>query len=108
MQPEMQGLLFALPSVIKRRRKPSDDIWQFIIRPSKMIEDVMIGKVALQDQPEAIQSACRLEIYNRACRILNLETKIERRAEIGRTPDRLRPYIEAEVMRIWRMRDEQS
>jgi len=73
-----------------------------------MIEDVMIGKVALQDQPAGIQSACRLAIYDRACRILDLETKLERRAEIGRTPDKLRPYIEAEVMRIWRMRSDES
>jgi hypothetical protein len=68
--------------------------------------DVMIGKIALQDQPEAIQSACRHEIYERACRIMDLPTKIERRAEIGRTPDKLRPHIEAEVMRVWRMRND--
>jgi len=108
MQHNEQGLLFALPSVTKRRGKHSDDIWQFITRPSKMIEDVMIGKVALTDQPEGIQSSCRLAIYDRACRILDLETKLERRAEIGRTPDKLRPYIEAEVMRIWRMRSDES
>ena len=73
-----------------------------------MIEDVMIGKVALADQPAAIQSACKHEIYERACRILDLETKLERRAEIGRTPEKLRPYIEAEVMRVWRMRNDES
>jgi len=76
--------------------------------PSRIIEDVMVGKTALQDQPQAIQSACQLEIYNRACRILDLETKLERRAEINRTPEKLRPYIEAEVMRVWRMRNEQA
>ena len=73
-----------------------------------MIEDVMIGRVDLKNQPEAIQSACRLEIYERACRILNLETKLERRSEIGRTPEKLRPYIEAEVMKVWRMRNDES
>ena len=108
MQHNEQGLLFALPSVTKRRKKRLDDIWQFITRPSKMIEDVMIGKVALQDQPAGIQSACRLAIYERACRILNLETKLERRAEIGRTPDKLRPHIEAEVMKIWGTRSDES
>ena len=108
MPPKKQGDLFALPSATKRRGKHSDDIWKFITRPSKMIEDVMIGKVALQDQPEGIQSACRLAIYERACRILNLETKLERRAEIGRTPDKLRPHIEAEVMKIWRTRSDES
>ncbi len=108
MQLEMQGLLFALPSVTKRQKKHSDDIWQFTIRPSKMIEDVMVGRVSLKDQPESIQSACQLQIYERACKILNLETKLERRAEIGRTPDKLRPYIEAEVMRVWRMRNDEA
>jgi len=107
MPPKKQGDLFALPLATKRRKKPSDNIWQFITRPSKMIEDVMIGKVALTDQPEAIQSSCRLAIYDRACRILDLETKLERRAEIGRTPEKLRPYIEAEVMRIWRLRSDE-
>ena len=108
MQHNGQGLLFALPSVTKRRKKLSDDIWQFITRPSKMIEDVMIGKVTLESQPVAIQSTCRHEIYKRACRILDLETKLERRAEIGRTPEKLRPHIEAEVMRVWRMRNDES
>ena len=108
MQHNGQGLLFALPSVTKQRKKLSDDIWQFITRPSKMIEDVMIGKVTLESQPAAIQSACKHEIYERACRILDLETKLERRAEIGRTPEKLRPHIEAEVMRVWRMRNDES
>ena len=78
------------------------------MRPSVIMADVMIGKVALEDQPESIQSACKLEIYERACRIVELGTKLERRAEINRTPDKLRPHIEAEVMRVWRMRNDKS
>lgn len=108
MRPKQQELLFALPLDTKRRKKLSDDIWQFTMRPSTIIADVMIGKVALEDQPDSIQSACKHEIYNRACRILEIETKLARRAEIGRMPEKLRPHIETEIMRIWKMRNDKS
>jgi hypothetical protein len=72
------------------------------------MDDVLIGRIALEDQPDAVQSACRLAIYERSCKILDLGTKIERRAAIARTPEKLRPHIEKEVMRVWRMRNEQT
>ena len=72
------------------------------------MDDVLIGRIALEDQPQAVQSACQLAIYERSCKILDLETKIERRAAIAQTPEKLRPHIEKEVMRVWRMRNEQT
>ena len=72
--------------------------------PSRLIADVIVGRTDLEDQQPAIQSACRLEIYNRACMILDLETKIERRSAIANLPAKLKPHVEKEIMRVWEMR----
>ena len=73
-----------------------------------MIDGVLGGKIRLEDQPVAIQSACRLEIYNEACRVLEFRTKADRQEEIEKIPELIRPHIKNEIMRVWRMRNGES
>jgi len=108
MPPTKRGRSSASRSAQTQQLKLSDSIWNFIMAPSRLMDDVLIGRIKLEDQPDAVQSACRLVIYEQACKILDLETKIERRAAIARTPEKLRPHIEKEVMRVWRTRSDES
>jgi len=66
----------------------------------------MAGRIALDDQDKSIQSACSLPIYQRSKEILNLKTKDERRLELEKLPEKIRPHIEKEIMRLWRIRND--
>lgn len=65
---------------------------------------VMMGNKPIEDLEAGVRSAIRIEIYREACRILDIEGKEARRAALGLVPEKIRPHIESEVMRIWRMR----
>jgi len=95
------ALSSASRSVRTQPQKLLGSIWDFIDRPSKKIDDVMAGKIALKDQDKSIQSACSLHIYRRAKEILNLKTKDERKLELENVPYLLRSEVEKEVRRLW-------
>jgi hypothetical protein len=69
---------------------------------------VLSGKVDMKDAPEYVQSWARLPIHQGAKEVLSLPTKEKRRAALMRVPPSIRPYIEAEIMRIWQIAARQS
>jgi len=71
-------------------------------KPSQIMQSIMRGESDLERAAPAIQSACRLPIYNAALNILKMP-KGDRRAALDKLPDLIRPYIEAEVIRVFRM-----
>jgi len=73
-----------------------------VARPSKQLEDVLRGIVQMKDAPEAIQSWARLSIYQGAVAVLAIEGKGNRRNAIAMVPAPIRPYLEAEILRIHR------
>ena len=75
-----------------------------IARPSEKLADLLRGKTAWDDAPEAIRSCARLEIYRGACAVLDQPSKEERRNMLARLPAAIRPHVEAEAKRIWAMR----
>lgn len=75
-----------------------------VIPPSKRIENILSGKVRMEDEDEAIQSACRFPIYQGAEAILVLETKEKRRAALAKIPESVRPYVEREAIRLHKLR----
>ena len=83
---------------------PSNNIWQGVMRPSEIIEDIMAGRVDLEDQSPMIQSATSLQIYHVALDILGLPVK-ERLPAIEKFPVLLQPHIKKEVRRIWEIRE---
>lgn len=60
-----------------------------------------MGRVSWDDTPEAIRSWARKPIYEAACQILAAPDKGTRRNMLGRVPAAVRPYVEAEVKRLW-------
>lgn len=73
-------------------------------RPSDRIKAVLMGKVALEDEDQGIQSACSKHIYDGAVSVLRLSTKEARRAALDRVPALIRPHLEREVLRLHRAR----
>lgn len=73
-----------------------------IKRPSEWREDVLLGKVAMADAPESIQSWAQFTIYHAAKEIMAQPEKGLRRNMLSRIPALIRPYVEAEVVRLWR------
>lgn len=71
---------------------------------ARAMDDVLDGRTYLSDADPSIQSCLRLTIYHKACQILELETKEQRRAEIGNSPELIRPFLEKEILRVWELR----
>ena len=73
-------------------------------KPSQIIKHVLSGKVRLEDVDEGIQSWCRFFFYQGACAVLSRETKKERQEALKKIPEIVRPYVEEEAIRLWRLR----
>ena len=73
-------------------------------KPSEHLHDLLSGKVAPQDTPEAVLSWARLEIYRGAVGVLSQPDKARRRAMLDRIPPSIRPYVEREARIIWEKR----
>ena len=73
-------------------------------RPSVLIPMVLRGEMLMADAPDAIRSACRLPIYHAARMIVDAPDKGTRRSMLGKIPPSVRPFVEAEVKRLWAFR----
>jgi len=73
-------------------------------KPSEQLADLLSGKVAWRDAPEAIRSWAQLEIYGAAKQVLAVNDKAKRRKMLDRIPAAIRPKVEAEVIRLHRLR----
>jgi len=69
--------------------------------PSQWLTDVLMGRVMMDDAPPAIQSCARLPIYQAARQIIAEPEAGARRNMLGKIPAPVRPYVEAEVKRLW-------
>jgi hypothetical protein len=73
-------------------------------RPSDRIKAVLMGKVPLESEDQGIQSACSKHIYDGAVSVLKLPTKEARRRALDRIPEMIRPYVEREVLKLYKAR----
>ena len=69
------------------------------------IQAVLSGIASYSDLPEPLQSAIRLPIYTRACAALAEPTKAARRARLDSEPESVRALVEAEALRLHKMRN---
>jgi len=69
--------------------------------PSEWLREVLSGYIPLEDAPASIQSWARLEIFNAAEIISNIPTKAGRNAALQKVPERIRPHVQSEVVRLW-------
>lgn len=76
-----------------------------VVRPVQWWMNLLLsGQIAMDDTPAAIQSWSRLFIHNGAISVMRLDNKQERRDALDKIPASIRPYVEAELGRIWPMR----
>jgi len=59
----------------------------------------------LEKAHPAIQSVMQRLLYEAACEILEKEKEL-RKPMLQKVPELIRPHVEAEVWRVWRMRNE--
>ena len=85
---------------MRTKKKPKVRIRQV----EKRIIDVLYGRVALDTESPAIQSACQLPIYEGAVELLNIEDKENRLNALQKIPELIRPYVKEEALRIWALR----
>lgn len=69
--------------------------------PQEWLTAVLSGQIPMQNAPQAIQSWARFPIYQGAVEIVKMDTVDERRAALEKIPPPIRPYVQAEVKRIW-------
>ncbi len=75
------------------------------VRPDRWRTEVLSGRIAYDQAPASIQSWLRHDIFLGAEAICRIENKAERTAALGKIPPLIRPYVEAEVKRLWPTRD---
>lgn len=75
------------------------------MRPlSDQLNDLLSGETRWEDAEPSIRSWARLGIHRGALSALRMETKEERRTFLDKMPETIRPHMEAEIMRLWKMR----
>jgi len=72
-----------------------------LIRPQEWLNKLLTGQIEMSQAPEAIQSWARFAIFEGAEAILRMEELEDRRAALKKIPDKIRPYVEAEIKRLW-------
>lgn len=75
--------------------------------PSEQLRQLMDGKVKWDDAPESIRSWSMFFIHETAKRILSMP-KDKRRGAIDKAPETVRPVLEAEIKRVWKLWREAS
>ena len=72
--------------------------------PQAQIQAVLSGTADYSILPEPLQSAIRLPIYTRACAVLAEPTRAARRAKLDAEPESVRALVEAEALRLHKLR----
>ena len=75
-----------------------------IQKPSEQLFDLLMGNIAWDDAPDSIRSWAQKPIYDAARQILEMPDKAKRQQALKKIPEALRPRVEAEIMRIWKLR----
>jgi len=75
-----------------------------MVSAQKQIEEVLSGSAPHSGLSTALKSAIRLPIYTRACAVLADPTRAERRAKLNAEPESIRALVEAEALRLHKLR----
>lgn len=70
-------------------------------KPSLILRRVLMGELPMRDAPDSIQSWARFPIYQAAKQIIAVKELGNRRNMLGKIPATVRPYVEAEIKRLW-------
>lgn len=75
-----------------------------VTRPSEQLDDLIAGRAAWDDAPDAIRSWAQLPIYEAAKAIVDAPDIGTRRAMLVKIPAAIKPRVEVEVKRLWGLR----
>jgi len=75
-----------------------------MVSSQQQIENVLAGTADYNFLPDALQSAIRLPIYTRACAVLAEPTRAARRAKLDSEPEGILALVEAEALRLHKLR----
>ena len=75
-----------------------------MVSSQQQIENVLAGTADYNFLPKALQSAIRLPIYTRACAVLAEPTRAARRAKLDSEPEGILALVEAEALRLHKLR----
>lgn len=73
--------------------------------PSRQLYAVLDGTLAWDNASPAIRSWASFFIFDAAKQIVLMADKEKRQTALGKIPGTIRPIVEAEVRRIWPIRD---
>jgi len=79
-----------------------------VVRPTEILTEVLSGRIDMTSAQKAIQSQARLPIYDAASTILAQPDITKRRKMLAKIPELIRPYIEDEIKRLWKMRKDEA
>lgn len=78
-----------------------------VVRPvTWWLDKLLSGHLGMDEVPASVRSWSRFFIFQGAREIVLMENKEERVVALGKIPKKIRPFVEAEVKRIWHMRRE--
>lgn len=72
-------------------------------KPSEELFDLLTGKTPWDDAPDSIRSWAQKPIFDAAKEVLAMPDKGARQKALARIPSAIRPRVEAEVLRLWRL-----
>ena len=70
-------------------------------KPSQRLEDVLMGRVPLENEDESIQSWASFFIHQGAEAVLRKPTKEARQEALRKLPAKIRPHVEARALTLW-------
>lgn len=73
-----------------------------IKKPSEQLDDLLSGKIAPENTPEAILSWARFYIYEGAQELISIRSREGRIRALQKIPPSIRPYIEREARKMWK------
>lgn len=77
------------------------DAW----RPSRQLTDLLQGKLRWEYAQPSVQSMARLPIFHAARMICDEKSRQKRVAMLEKIPETIRPHVQAEVERLWKLKN---
>ena len=75
-----------------------------IAKPSEELDALLRGEMLWIEAPPAIRSWAQFAFYDAARQIMAGKDRAARNRMLSRVPEGLRPMVEAEVKRLWKLK----
>lgn len=75
-----------------------------IAKPSEQLDALLRGEMMWIEAPSAIRSWAQMAFYDAARQIMAGKDRAARNRMLSRVPEGLRPMVEAEVKRLWKLK----